>query len=87
VVYINILPEEQKLIKGWQTDHGYTAPVLVGATTTSIQNDYDVTATPTHYLLDAKGNVLSRHSGYQAGDEKGLEQEIKHALETAGGTQ
>jgi cytochrome oxidase Cu insertion factor (SCO1/SenC/PrrC family) len=80
VVYINILPEEAKLIKGWQTTHGYTSPVLTGASTASIQNDYDVTSTPTHYLLDAKGKVLAKHSGFQPGDEKGLEQEIKRAL-------
>jgi peroxiredoxin len=82
VVYINILPEEQKLVKGWQDQHSYTAPVLLGATTRSIQDDYDVIATPTHYLLDAKGKVLARHSGFTAGDEKELEQEIKKALES-----
>jgi len=81
VVYINILPEEAKLIKGWQTTHGYTSPVLTGASTASIQNDYDVTSTPTHYLLDAKGKVLAKHSGFQPGDEKQLELEIKSALE------
>ena len=81
VVYINILPEEAKLIKGWQTTHGYTSPVLTGGSTASIQNDYDVTSTPTHYLLDAKGKVLAKHSGFQPGDEKQLELEIKSALE------
>ena len=83
VVYINILPDEQKLVKGWQAKHGYTWPVLVGSSTASIQEGYDVTSTPTHYLLDAKGKVLARHSGFQAGDEKVLEQEVKAAL--AGG--
>ena len=46
----------------------------------SIQKDYGVTSTPTHYLLDASGKVLSRHGGCQKGDEVQLEQEIKRAL-------
>ena len=53
VVYVNILPEETPLVRGWQAEHGYTSPVLVGASTLSIERDYQVTATPTHYLLDS----------------------------------
>jgi len=61
-------------------------PVLVGARLDDMQRDYGVEATPTHYLLDAKGQVLSKHSGYQAGDSVALEQEIKNALKIAGPT-
>jgi hypothetical protein len=43
-----------------------------------------LTMTPTYYLLDARGNVLSRHAGYKAGDERALEQEIRQTLEPAG---
>jgi len=86
VVYVNILPDEQKLVKGWQAEHCSTVPVLVGATTGTIQDNYDVTATPTHYLLDANGKVLARHSGFKAGDEKRLEQEIQSALGIPTGT-
>jgi len=87
VVYVNIYPEEQKLVAKWQTEHGYSAPVLGGAHLASVQRDYDVTATPTNYLLDAGGKVISKRGGYQPGDEVALEQEVKHALEAAtGGT-
>ena len=49
-----------------------------------MQRDYAVEATPTHYLLDARGAVLSKHSGYQPGDALALEQEIRNALTTVG---
>ena len=86
VVYINTYPGEEKLVPGWLDTHRYTVPVLVGARLDDMQRDYGVEATPTHYLLDAKGQVLSKHSGYQAGDSVALEQEIKNALKIAGPT-
>jgi peroxiredoxin len=80
VVYINTTPEQERLVRGWLDEHHYTVPVLVGARLDDVQRDYGVEATPTHYLLDAKGLVLSKHSGYQAGDAIALEQEIRKAL-------
>jgi hypothetical protein len=35
---------------------------------------------PTHYLLDSRGKVISKHAGYTAGDEKALERDIQQAL-------
>jgi len=80
VVYVNILPDQDKLVRGWLADHRYTSPVLVGASQEAIEKDYQVTATPTHYLLDSTGKVLSRHTGFQPGDEKALEQDVNAAL-------
>ena len=79
MVWINIVPEENSLIKNWQATHGYTVPILLGGK--SVQNDYKLNGTPTHYLLDARGKILSKHAGYKAGDEKDLEREILHALD------
>jgi peroxiredoxin len=78
MVWINVLPEEQKLIAAWRTQHGYTVPVLLG--TRGTPNDYKVMTTPTHFLLDARGQVLSKKEGYKAGDEKALAAEIQRAL-------
>jgi peroxiredoxin len=78
MVWINVVPEEERLIADWRTRHGYTVPVLLGGR--SVQNDYKLVMTPTHYLLDSQGKVLSSHAGYTAGDEKGLEREIQQAL-------
>lgn len=78
MVWINIVPEENALIKNWQATHGYTVPILLGGK--SVQNDYKLNETPTHYLLDARGKIVSKHSGYQAGDETVLEREIQQAL-------
>ena len=78
MVWINVLPDEEKLIAPWRTQHGYTAPVLLG--NRSVANDYKLRMTPTHFLLDAKGAVLSTHAGYTAGDEKTLERDIQQAL-------
>ena len=79
MVWINIVPEENSLIQRWRTEHGYSVPVLLGGR--SIQDDYKLNETPTHYLLDSRGKVLSKHSGYKAGDEKDLEREIQAALQ------
>jgi len=78
MVWINVLPDEEKLIAPWRAQHGYTAPVLLG--NRSVANDYKLRMTPTHFLLDAKGAVLSTHAGYTAGDEKTLERDIQQAL-------
>ena len=58
MVWINIVPEESSLIKNWQATHGYTVPILLGGK--SVQNDYKLNETPTHYLLDARGNIVSK---------------------------
>jgi thiol-disulfide isomerase/thioredoxin len=78
MVWINVLPDEEKLIAPWRAQHGYTVPVLLG--NRSVANDYNLRTTPTHFLLDAKGAVLSTHAGYSAGDEKTLERDIQQAL-------
>jgi len=78
MVWINVVPDEEPLIAGWLVTHGFTVPVLLGGR--SVQNDYKLVMTPTHYLLDSRGKVLSRHAGYTAGDEKALERDIQQAL-------
>ena len=78
MVWINIVPDEEALIPGWQAAHGYSVPVLLGGR--SVQDDYKLDMTPTHYILDARGKVVSKHSGYKAGDEKDLERNIQKAL-------
>jgi cytochrome oxidase Cu insertion factor (SCO1/SenC/PrrC family) len=79
MVWINVVPDEEPLIAGWRAAHGYTVPVLLGGR--SVQNDYKLVMTPTHYLLDSRGKVLSKHAGYNAGDEKVLELDIQRALQ------
>jgi len=83
MVWINVLPEENKLIPNWQAEHHLTVPVLIGASQESLQGDYRLTATPTHYLLDAKGEVLFYQDGYKTGDEKTLEMKIAETLNIA----
>jgi hypothetical protein len=72
------VPREDRLIAGWREKNGFTVPTLLGGR--SAQNDYRVTMTPTHYLLDAKGDVLFTQAGFKPGDEKALEQQIQRAL-------
>jgi cytochrome oxidase Cu insertion factor (SCO1/SenC/PrrC family) len=78
VVWINVLPEQQRLIPGWRSRHGYTVPILLGGR--SVQKDYALTMTPTHYLLDAEGKVLARHAGFKRGEQKELERQIREVL-------
>jgi len=77
-VWINVLPEQDKMIPKWRTQHGYTAPILLGGR--AVQRDYGLEMTPTHCLLDSEGRVLARKDGYRPGDEQELEQHIRSAL-------
>ena len=78
MVWINVITNEERLIAPWQKEHGYTVPVLLGDR--ALAMNYHLRMTPTHYLLDAKGQVISSHAGYKAGDEKELERSIQKAL-------
>jgi peroxiredoxin len=78
MVWINVITNEESLIANWQREHGYTVPVLLGDH--ALAMSYNLRMTPTHYLLDAKGRVLSSHAGYKDGDEKALEKSIQKAL-------
>jgi cytochrome oxidase Cu insertion factor (SCO1/SenC/PrrC family) len=83
VVWINILPEEENLIPGWQMAKNFTVPVLVGATQDSVLRDYRINATPSTYLLDQNGKVILHQDGYKPGDEKTLESQIETILKPA----
>jgi len=83
LVSINIMPDQNSLIADWLSNHQYKFPVLIGATLEALQKDYDLRATPTHFLLDSKGKVLLKQTGYKAGDEKILEDKIQKALNPA----
>ena len=78
MVWINVVPDEEPLIAAWMAKHGFTVPVLLGGK--SAQNDYKLVMTPTDYILDSRGKVLSKHAGYNAGDEQTLERDIQQAL-------
>jgi thiol-disulfide isomerase/thioredoxin len=78
IVWVNVIPEEEKLIASWREKHGHTMPILLGGR--SILNDYRLSMTPTYYLIDATLTVLWKHSGFKAGDETALEQAIQKAL-------
>jgi thioredoxin-related protein len=80
MVIINVAPEENKLIPGWQEKYHCTIPVLIGASKESLMDDYSLTMTPTHILLGNKGEVLFRQNGYNRGDEKNIEKKISEAL-------
>jgi peroxiredoxin len=79
-VIINVKPDEEKLIPGWQEKYHVTVPVLVAVSQDALMDDYHLTITPTHCLLGSKGEVLLRQNGYNRGDEKTLEAKIAEAL-------
>jgi len=81
MVWINVVPQEDRLIPDWRAKNGFSVPVLLGGR--SAQNDYKLTMTPTHYLLDPEGKVLFKQAGFTHGDEKVLEQQIQRALTPA----
>ena len=79
-VWINVVPDENKKIPDWLEKHQFTIPVLIGASQASLQRDYKLKMTPTHYLLTPAGDILFTHAGYEKGDEKELEEHIQKAL-------
>ncbi|MBI3933804.1 MAG: TlpA family protein disulfide reductase [Acidobacteria bacterium] len=79
-VWINVVPDENKKIPDWLEKHQFTIPVLIGASQASLQRDYKLKMTPTHYLLNSAGDILFTHAGYEKGDEKELEEQIQKAL-------
>ncbi len=82
-VWINILPEEEKLIPGWLLAKNLSVPVLVGGSQEALQRDYRIESTPSTFLLDENGQILFWRGGYTAGDEKELEAKIAAALSVA----
>ena len=78
VILINVVPEQEPLIAEWRQRHGYSMPVLLGGR--SIQKDYRLKVTPTHYLLNGAGLVVARHAGFKRGDETKLERKIRDVL-------
>ena len=82
-VWINVMPEENKLIPGWEVAKNLNVPVLVGATQDSLQRDYKIESTPATFVLDGEGRVLYHAEGYKAGDEKTLEEKIETVLTAA----
>jgi thiol-disulfide isomerase/thioredoxin len=78
VIWINVLPEENRMLAEWQASRRLTAPILAAGR--SVQRDYRLTMTPTHYLIDANRTVLWKHEGYKPGDEATIEKEVERAL-------
>ncbi|MQA31722.1 MAG: redoxin family protein [Luteitalea sp.] len=78
MVWINVVPNEDRLIADWRAKNGFSVPVLLGGR--SAQNDYKLTMTPTNYLLDVNGTVVFKQTGFTDGDEKELERQIRQAL-------
>lgn len=77
MVWINVVPAENKKIAEWQAKFGFNVPVLIGASQAALQRDYKLQVTPTHYLLDATGKVTFHHAGYASGDEEELEKKVR----------
>ena len=83
MVAINVIPEQDAMVSSWAERGGYSFPILVGANTERIFEDYRMTAAPLNYLLDSKGMIIARFEGYTPGDEKEIEAVIQEALKTS----
>ena len=82
-VWINILPEENGLVAGWQVAKGLTVPVLLGENQDRLQRIYHINSTPSTYVLDQNGRVVLHKDGYTRGDEKTIEEAIEAVLAPA----
>jgi thiol-disulfide isomerase/thioredoxin len=79
-VWVNVVPDQEKLIADWLAKRNFTVPVVLGDSQEGIMRDYGLKATPTHYLLNAGGEILFTQAGYKKGDERQLEEAIRKAL-------
>lgn len=71
--------EDKEYIKSFLTRKGYTFPTLFDETG-DILGKYSITAFPTTFIIDKKGNVLGYVPGMMTKDI--MENVIKQALET-----
>lgn len=47
-----------------------------------LAEEFDVQAMPSSFLMDANGNIISRHHGFRLANTQEYEQEIRNALES-----
>jgi peroxiredoxin len=80
VVAINVIPDQDGLVPSWRDNNGFTFPILIGAKTDALIENYRLTSTPLNFLLDEKGKVISRQEGYAPGSEARVESSIREAL-------
>lgn len=80
VVAINVIPEQDHLVEEWRSERGFTFPILVGADSGRLIEDYRLVATPLSFLLDSQGRVLARYDGYRPGQEEEIEERIRQEL-------
>ena len=80
VVAINVIPEQDHLVEDWSVERGFGFPILVGAESGQLIEDYQLVATPLSFLLDSEGRVLARFDGYHPGQEEEIEGMIRREL-------
>ncbi len=76
-------PEGIPLTRSYMIQKDYSFEVLFDVEG-QVETFYSVTKQPTTILLDADGNIVHRHEGYNKGDEKGLDDFIRKFLEDKG---
>jgi thiol-disulfide isomerase/thioredoxin len=80
VVAINVIPEQDPLVEEWRVERGFGFPILVGAESGQLIEDYRLVATPLSFLLDSEGRILARYDGYRPGQEEEIEVMIRREL-------
>lgn len=80
MIAINNIPGQNAQIPEWRVKGKYTFPVVATNAGDYVLVNYGVSATPTNLLLNADGKMVFRHIGYQTGNEKTMEAEIRELL-------
>lgn len=81
LVSINVLPEQNGLLKSWAERGGYTHPILQApAGDATLMMRYGVREAPTNYLLNGDTWPVRRWRGYAPGYEDRMESEIRTLL-------
>jgi peroxiredoxin len=78
LVVLGVGLDDESSLRNFAQKEKITYPVLVG--THEIGTTFGVSAIPTTYLLDKKGNIAFQHTGFYPGMETTLEEEVTKLL-------
>jgi peroxiredoxin len=83
-IYVALNNDNQKSaskVKSFVTAQGYTFPVLLDSDKKVFEGYSGKDEMPYSLLINKKKEIIAVHTGFKTGDEKGIEEEIKAALE------
>lgn len=80
MVALNVNTDQDAQLPEWRANGKYTFPIVLSSDKDFARTAYGVYGTPTNIILNVEGKMVFRHMGYDPGEEKALEAEIRELL-------